>query len=212
LIESVPVFPLPAAVLFPGIVIPLHIFEARYCSMMADTMADDERMAIAMIKAGTEDDDAPEVHSVAGIGHVIHCEKLLGGRYNVLVQGIGRIKLLEELKGEQEYRRFRAQWVPQPTDDDIEEAKFELLRLQGCVISLMGSILQTDAELVEVLRSTSDPVKLADILGATVVGKVEQQQDLLNTLHLKKRIAKLIDLMVDVLATTGEIPPGAQSN
>ena len=57
-----------------------------------------------------------------------------------------------------------------------------------------------------------DPVRLADILGATVVRSVEQQQDLLDTLHLKKRIAKLIDLMVDVLATTGEIPPTAQAN
>lgn len=211
-IESLPVFPLPSTVLFPGIVIPLHVFEPRYRQMVADAMADDETICISMIKPGTEELEVPEVSNVGGMGKIIHCEKLIGGRYNILVQGTARVHLLDELDGEKPYRRFRARVVPSPTDHDAAAAQVQLVHLESCVISLVTAVAETDAQLVEVVRSTPDPIKLADILAATVVQDSNHQQALLATTDLRPRLTMLIDLLTDVLATTGEIPPEAQAN
>jgi Lon protease-like protein len=211
-IESLPVFPLPSTVLFPGIVIPLHVFEPRYRRMVADAMASDETICLAMIKPGTEERERPEVHDVAGMGRIIHCDKLIGGRYNILVQGIARVHLVEEIEGDSPYRRFRARVVPNPTEQDAAAAQDQLVHLESCIISLVTAVAETDAQLVEVVRSTPDPIKLADILAATVVQDSAQQQALLATTELRSRLALLIDRLTDVLATVGEIPPEAKAN
>ncbi|MFC1610737.1 LON peptidase substrate-binding domain-containing protein [Myxococcota bacterium] len=211
-IESLPVFPMPTTVLFPGIVLPLHIDDPPYSDMVSDAMADNQTLAVVMIKPGTEGDDIPQVCDVGGIGQIIHCEKLIGGRYNVLIQGIGRVQLLEELPRQQAYRRFKARVFPQPTDQDAAAVQNELLRLESAVISLVASVAETDAQLVEVVHSTNDPIHLADILSATVVRDAEVQQELLATHDLKARLARLIDVVTDVLVNVGEIPPEAQAN
>lgn len=208
----VPLFPLSGVFLFPGTLLPLHIFEPRYRQMIADAMASDETICIAMIKPGTEEQEVPEVCSVGGIGKIIHCDKLIGGRYNILVQGTARVHLLEELDGEQPYRRFRARVVPNPSDQDASAAQSQLVHLESCIISLVTAVAETDAQLVEVVRSTPDPIKLADILAATVVQDSNQQQALLAATDLRPRLTMLIDHLTDVLATVGEIPPEAQAN
>jgi len=198
--------------LFPGIVIPLHIFEPRYRQLVSDAMAGDETLAIAMIRPGIEENEVPAVCDVAGIGRIIHCEKLIGGRYNILVQGTGRVQLLDELDTDKPYRCFRARLIPNPTERDTAAVQKELLRLRSCVISLVTAVAETDAQLVEVVRSTPDPVKLADILAATVVQDSKQQQALLAATDLRPRLTLLIDQLTDILATVGEIPPEAQAN
>jgi Lon protease-like protein len=211
-IDSLPVFPLAKTVLFPGIVIPLHVFEPRYRDMVADAMASDQLLAIAMIEPGTEEHEIPRLCEYAGVGRIIHCEKLIGGRYNILVQGMERARLEEELCTGHAYRRFRARVLPSPSEEEANEAKNELLELESCVISLVANVAETDAQLVEVVYSTTDPIKLADLLAATVVSDARRQQDLLATINLKARLAKLVILMADVLVEVGEIPPGAQAN
>lgn len=202
--ESLPVFPLPSTVLFPGVVIPLHIFEPRYKAMVRDALAGDQLIALAMVKPGLENEDVPPLCDVACAGSIIHSEKLTGGRFNILLQGTYRVRLLDELPHERLYRRFAAEVIPAPTAQDEKAARQELVELESCVVSLVQSVAERDAELVEVVRSTTDPIKLADILAATVVRDAAVQQDLLATRNLKTRLSKLIDAMADVLVEVGE--------
>jgi len=204
-IASLPIFPLPSAVLFPGIILPLHVDEPCYCKLVADALEHDGVLAVAMIMPES-DVEPPPLYDVAGAGQIIHAEKLAGGDYNVLIQGLDRVRLLEELPACGSYRRFRAEIIPKPSDDDTNRARDQLARLESCVMNLVASVAESDVELAEVLRSTPDPLQLAEFLSATVVQDIGTQQELLATLDLRVRLSKLIDVLVEVLGRVTSIP------
>src|SRR5436305_6346291 len=85
-------FPLPNLVLFPAVIQPLHIFEPRYRQLMADALADDRLMALALLQPGWEDNyyESPPIFPVVCLAKIFQEEQLPDGRYNLLVQGMSR--------------------------------------------------------------------------------------------------------------------------
>src|SRR5262249_36873339 len=104
-------FPLPNLVLFPYVIQPLHIFEPRYRRLMADALADDRLMAMALLKPGWEGDyhKRPAIHPVVCLGKIFKEERLADGRYNLLLHGLARARVLEELPAEKPYRSARVE-------------------------------------------------------------------------------------------------------
>jgi len=102
-ILRVPLFPLPGAILFPRSQLPLHIFEPRYREMVRDAM--DGAGRIAMIQPHRIDDDnnAP-LYSVGCIGEIVGVEELDEGRYNIVLLGSNRFKLIRETDIDAPYR------------------------------------------------------------------------------------------------------------
>lgn len=197
--EALPVFPLPSTVFFPGTVLPLHVFEPRYRDMVSDALASDRRLAVALAKGPTDPPAMPAVHDIAGCGEIIHAEKLADGRYNILLQGQHRVRLLEELPRDKLYRRFRAEVIARPGEDALSEAWSELAKFQSCVLSLQTVIAERDATLLEVLRATADPIELSDILSASLIPNLDVQQRLLEALVLRERIAMLVEALAEVM-------------
>ncbi len=200
-LNELPVFPLPCAVLFPGTALPLHVFEPRYCAMTQDALAGHQAIAIAMLKnEATIAEPQPEIYRVACIGKIVHHERAAGTteRYNIVVHGLRRVILRDELPLKRGYRRFRSAALPKPTPSELSEAQDELAHLQSCVISLCDAAQGADAELVEVLSSTSDPVRLADILCAVLVEDAHKRQALLEA-SLRPRLVALIDEVADTM-------------
>lgn len=103
---KVRLFPLPNVVLFPHLVQPLHIFEPRYRAMMKATLEGDSLMATALLLPGFEHDyqGRPPVAGVVCIGRVLTHEQLPDGRFNLLLLGLKRAAILQELPPTQEYR------------------------------------------------------------------------------------------------------------
>ena len=99
-------FPLPNLVLFPGVVQALHIFEPRYRKMMHDLMAADQLVTLCLYKRAEDsvESGSPEVHPVGCIAKVIAHKELDDGRFNLLVLGIKRVRIVRELPVEQPYR------------------------------------------------------------------------------------------------------------
>lgn len=99
----VPLFPLGGAILFPRCQLPLHIFEPRYRTMISDAVAGAGR--IAMIQPLREDDDnrAP-LHNVGCVGEIGGIEELDDGRFNIVLVGTNRFRLIEEAPLEEPYR------------------------------------------------------------------------------------------------------------
>jgi Lon protease-like protein len=91
----VPLFPLPGAILFPRAQLPLHIFEQRYREMMRD--AADGSGRIAMIQPHRLDDDnrAP-LYPVGCVGEIVGLEELEDGRFNIVLLGTNRFRLVRE--------------------------------------------------------------------------------------------------------------------
>jgi len=99
----VPLFPLPGAILFPRSQLPLHIFEPRYREMVRDAV--DGAGRIAMIQPHRLDDDnrAP-LYDVGCVGEVVGLEELEDGRFNIVLLGSNRFRLVKESESDTSYR------------------------------------------------------------------------------------------------------------
>ncbi|MEO8348269.1 MAG: LON peptidase substrate-binding domain-containing protein [Acidobacteriota bacterium] len=95
--RRIPLFPLPDVVLLPGTMLPLHIFEPRYRAMVADALEGDRTIGMAMVRPGWEEyGQAPPIFPVGGAGRIVEAEQLPDGRYNIVLAGEFRYRVVEE--------------------------------------------------------------------------------------------------------------------
>ncbi|HEX7879167.1 MAG TPA: LON peptidase substrate-binding domain-containing protein [Candidatus Eisenbacteria bacterium] len=120
--ERLPVFPLPEIVLFPGVPLPLHIFEPRYRAMMGDVLsrpADQRLIVMALLRPGWEADydGTPPTYPIATVGEILHSKSLDDGRYLITLRGLERIRLTgEEAVTDGGYRVARVARAPESAD------------------------------------------------------------------------------------------------
>jgi Lon protease-like protein len=125
----VPIFPLPNVVLFPHGLLPLHLFEPRYREMARAALEGERLIAMALLKPGWEADyqGRPAVHDVVGIGRVLQDARLPDGRFNLLLGGIARARILEEV-GSRPYREARVVLLSsRPSEGPVAERRKRLL-------------------------------------------------------------------------------------
>src|SRR5689334_14855014 len=98
-LDGLPIFPLPNAVLLPGGLMPLHVFEPRYREMTRDALDGARLLAIARLKPGYEAkyQERPAVFPAAGLGRIIASEELADGRFLLVLRGIARVQIEREL-------------------------------------------------------------------------------------------------------------------
>lgn len=102
-IVTLPIFPLAGAILFPRSQLPLHIFEPRYREMVRDAI--DGPARIGMIQPlRLDDDDRPPLHRVGCVGDIVGVEELEDGRFNIVLHGSTRFRLIDEIAFEAAYR------------------------------------------------------------------------------------------------------------
>jgi Lon protease-like protein len=104
--DLLPLFPLPNVVLFPNVFLPLHIFEPRYREMVADAVASDRLIGMVLLRPGWEPDyeGRPAVYPIGCSGLMTHVERLDDGRYNLVLRGLERFRIVEEDR-DRPYRR-----------------------------------------------------------------------------------------------------------
>ena len=202
-----------STVLFPGTVLPMHVTDIETLMLLEDAIAKDGLVGVVKLdpQAGPTHDGAA-VCEVGCAGRIIHAEKLPNGPYNVLIQGLQRMRLVEEIPGVRPYRCFRVELIAEPNEIALESAWRELGRLESCMMSLRSSLADGDAQLCEVLRSTPDPVQIADVLAAAVISNSDLQQQLLAAQDVGQRLAMLIDGLAEVMIREGHPPKEAQMN
>lgn len=97
--RRIPLFPLPGVVLLPGTMLPLHIFEPRYRALVADSLAGDRTIGMAMLYPGWEaaaEGQQPRIYPVGGAGEIVESEELEDGRYNILLEARFRYRVVAE--------------------------------------------------------------------------------------------------------------------
>ena len=112
------IFPLTGAVLFPGLQLPLHIFEPRYRALVGDALVRDRR--IAMIQPQRPVDGAP-LYSIGCVGRIGEIEAMDDGRYNLILEGQSRFRVVHELDVATAFRQVNAELIE---DDDDETLSF----------------------------------------------------------------------------------------
>jgi Lon protease-like protein len=116
---EIPLFPLPNVVLFPAAQLPLHVFEPRYRAMVADALENERLIGMVMLRPGWEPDyeGTPPVYRIGCAGFITHAEPLPDGRYNIMLRGLEKFRIVEERfarEGAQRYRMARIESLNEP--------------------------------------------------------------------------------------------------
>lgn len=125
--STLPLFPLPNVVLFPNVFLPLHIFEGRYRQMVQDALDGDRIIGMVLLRPGWEGqyEGRPAVYPVGCAGLITHAERLPDGRYNIVLRGFEKFRIVDE-EGGGSYRLARVQTV----SEDVNEADRDAMRAQ----------------------------------------------------------------------------------
>ncbi len=208
--SALKVFPLPSAVLFPHTVLPLHIFEPRYRELVKAALAGDRVMAMAQLEPGYEGSYAgrPRMRPMICAGVIAWHEELDGGRYNIIVQGTVRARILEELPPEQPYREVRAAILP---DSRVPRRRRRSSSARRCSSSRPGCPRRWRRVCCRP-RPERPGGALADVVASSVVADVERRQDLLCELDVQTRLRSVLAEVSEVLARLAPARPDGPVN
>jgi Lon protease-like protein len=126
------IFPLPGALLFPGMHLPLHIFEPRYRAMNSDAMARDRRIGMIQprIEPGTVS-DKPALYTTGCVGKIAEVEAMEDGRYNVILEGLSLFRIVRELDATTAFRQIEAELLPTIADDALSLGRRSSLEMES---------------------------------------------------------------------------------
>ncbi len=115
----VSIFPLSGALLLPGMDLPLHIFEPRYRALIHDAMARDRRIGMIQPRG---DGLRPALFDMGCLGHISHIEALDDGRFNIVLKGLARFRVMRELEVSTAFRQIEADVEQAPDPDEVLSA------------------------------------------------------------------------------------------
>lgn len=217
---TVRLFPLPNLVLFPNVLQPLHIFEPRYCEMLADAMSSDRLIAMALLEKGWEHKylQRPAIASTVCVGKVISHTPTEDGRHNILLVGMKRGQIIEELDSEDSFRKAKVKILEDyyPVEDtggreDMTE------RLRSLFASFVPDAMPSDNEM---LMHESPLGQLTDHITHILNLPLEVKQRLLEEQNVDFRCRLLIRCLEQQLERNGvaeasfanEFPPRFSQN
>jgi uncharacterized protein len=189
--DLLPLFPLPNVVLFPNVFLPLHIFEPRYREMVADAAASDRMIGMVLLRPGWERDyeGRPPSYTIGCSGVMTHVEKLPDGRYNLVLRGLERFRIVEE-DHERSYRRAAIEPLHERALLNDDRAAIRRYR-DKLETMLAPAIIGNDAKIPAAMSDEDLINALAQYLDLEPLEK----QALLEQPCLKTRAASLVELL-----------------
>jgi uncharacterized protein len=171
-----PLFPLNT-VLFPGMPLPLHIFEDRYKSLIQDCVRDHAPFGVVLIKAGTEAGPEAEPYAIGTTARIVSLERLPEGRYNIETVGEDRFRILE-LQHDQPYLSAVVENFP-VADIDSPDAPSLATRLRPWLTRYMTLLSQAAETPFDPHRLPNDSVSLAYLAAIVLQTPASAKQTLL---------------------------------
>ena len=188
---TLPIFPLPDVMLFPGMSVPLHIFEPRYRAMVADALKGDRIIGMVLLRPGYEPDyeRSPSVFPIGCAGVITNVTPLPDGEYNIVLRAVSKFRVTRE-EASKPYRIAHVTAIPDVLADGDKAALRTLRQRVEALVAQAGgrvalpSIPQgiSDEELVDGLAQFAD------------IDPLDRQQ-LLERDGVLSRAAALIDLL-----------------
>ena len=215
-------FPLPNLVLFPHVLLPLHIFEPRYRELLEDALQGDRLIAMSVLRPGFESqyEGRPPVYPVACLGRVATFQLLDNGKYNVLLVGLRRVGLVRELAPDRQFREAEVELLednyPQSAGAARHLLQKRLIReFKRCLPDMPSSMKQ-----VEDFLSTDVTLgMLTDLVAYTLQLDIGNKVQLLSESNVDRRAARLVELLAELedgsgarRVSQGKFPPDFSLN
>lgn len=197
-VRYLPLFPLPL-VLFPGVPLPLHIFEPRYRRLLADVQAQDNLFGLSFFDAATADGGTPPVGHLGCVAEVTEVQSLPDGRSNVLTLGLIRYRVEAYVESDEPYLVAQVAFF-EDTDEDadllaqhVEETSALFLRIARAV----RTINDDRAGLPELPET--EPERLSFLIAAAMELDDAVKLELLELRSTTERLRRLRDVLARAL-------------
>ena len=201
-LDHLPLFPLPGALLFPTMTMPLHIFEPRYRQMVSDAQRDGLPIAIGhIIESEERRESRPAVYPVMGAGFIEQLQKLPDGRYLLELKGHARVRIVEEINSASPYRIVRAELLP----DEIvvpSDAVKAINDLRRVVLAIGGPAPNVASAISQAIADRQTPGQIADAVAAMVHTSPDIRQGWLDEANPLRRLAAVTEALETFLAQT----------
>jgi uncharacterized protein len=206
---NVRLFPLPDLVMFPHVVQPLHIFEPRYRDMLNDALDGDGLIAMSMLAPGWQksDQDRPALLPHVCIGKVVTHQRLDDGRYNLMLLGMRRGRIIAELPAKRSYRQAEVELIDDvyPSAGDARRDEIQALLAEEFRKTLPLAERGEDEDAVQELLSAEAPLGvLTDLVSFALPLKRPLKRELLAESDVDLRARWLLDAMGHPVSTRKE--------
>lgn len=193
--KQIAVMPLPNAILFPRVLLPLYIFEPRYKQMLADCLNGERMFAVALLRKGWEKEGRnPTPHPIAGVGVIRTCVGRPDGSANVILEGVARVHVTEYTK----LRPYRvARIEPLRSSDETETTqRAPLLKMVTQLARARARLgVELPKSVLSALRSVKNADYLSDLVSYTLLDDYYEKQSMLEILDTNERLEKLVALL-----------------
>jgi ATP-dependent Lon protease len=194
---TVRLFPLPNVVLFPRVIQPLHIFEPRYKQMVEDALDDNGLIALCLLRpsAGFGANNVAPIFSEICIGKIIQEERFPDGRFNLLLQGVSRAKIIKEVNDGKLYRTAKVEIlddVPLASEENANRIRTKLLKRMTKWFTQQPS---AKAQLDRLVQSDLSLGNLCDVFSFALPLSVDLKILLLQLVNIEDRAMLLLEVI-----------------
>ncbi len=202
-VAALKVFPLHGVVVLPGTPAPFHVFEPRYKTLVAEALRGDRIVAIPSL-FGKADAHAlrPPLRAVCGAGVIETHDKYPDGHYDIVVRGLARVRLIEELPHSKLYREFRAELLEDrlpPGGAGALAGELEALRQIVYELSTKLPAESGAPQLAEAVAQMKDPSAIVDLVAAATISDAEARQQVLEQIDVSKRLDVVLEEVAGVV-------------
>jgi Lon protease-like protein len=199
-LAALKVFPLHGVAVLPGTPAPFHVFEPRYRALVEDALAGDRILAVPAL-FGKSDAMAlrPPLRAICGAGIIEAVERHEDGRFDLVLRGLARVRLLEERPQQKLYREFRAELVEDVLPVGGAAALASRVESLRQIVYDLSTRLPSESgatQLAEAVAQMKDPSAIADLAAAAAVAEPAPRQRILEEADVGRRL----DLVVGEVA------------
>jgi Lon protease-like protein len=205
--EQLPIFPLPNVLLFPNMVLPLHIFEERYKRMVSDCLQGDRLLGLFLLQQGWDaEGGTPRPYDIGGMGRITRAARYPNGSMDILLSGLARVRVLRYVQ-EKPYLIAEVELLPDEPDDS---AGVEALtrRMVGMFERYVIARAGQGHELLTNLKLLASPIDLLHLVVTHMPLDVHEKQEILNLRPIDERITMMITFLNRELSS----PPQASES
>ncbi len=193
-VSELPLFPLPL-VLFPGVPLPLHIFEPRYRRLLADVRASNDLFGLSYFAPEGAAEERPPVGHVGCATEVVEVQPLPDGRSNIMTTGVVRYRVAEYVERGDPYLVARVEFFEDEEEDGevVGRRASEVSEMFMRIARAMRTVNAERGALPELPRD--DPERLSFLVAAVVEMDAEAKQRLLEMRSAAERLRRLYSLL-----------------
>jgi len=193
--ELLPILPLFEAALFPKMVLPLVVMQEGSIQLVDEAMSQNRIIGLVVSKKENEEPghSPEELNTIGTSALILKMAKAEDNKAQLLVQGLGRFKIKEYVKGKP-YPQAQVEHI-----QDVEKTNKEAEALMSNLIGQFTRIAELSPglpqEIVEMARTIQEPGTLADMITSTINSSLEEKQTVLETFDVNKRLKKVTQLV-----------------